>query len=31
MELICVGLAVAFAVATAGLIALCDRLQGDGR
>jgi hypothetical protein len=31
MELICVAVSIAFVVATVGLIALCDRLQGDAR
>jgi hypothetical protein len=31
MELICIGVAIAFVAATWGLIALCDRLQGETR
>jgi hypothetical protein len=31
MEVICIGAAAAFVLATWGLIALCDRLQGEGR
>ncbi len=31
MEMICIGVSIAFVVATIGLIVLCDRLQGDAR
>lgn len=31
MELICIGVSIAFVVATWGLVALCARLQEDER